>query len=98
MTSLEKGKCLIFLPKTSNTIKTRGGRKNYANDDYDDVDDVDDDDDGNDNDDYIVFSSSKRTSNRVGTCGGRWFDDNDYDDDDDDNDSNSNDLKKKTFL
>ena len=36
-----------------------------------DNDDDDYDDDGDDIDDYNVFSSSQRTSNRVGTRGGR---------------------------
>ena len=55
------------------SLGTRGGKKNYDNGDYDDSDDDDDDyDDGDDyNDDYNVFSSSQRTSNRVGTRGSR---------------------------
>ena len=54
------------------TIGTRGGKKNYENGDYDNDDhDDDDDDDDEDNYDYNVFSSSKSTSNRVGTIGGQ---------------------------
>ena len=50
---------------------TRGGKKSYDNGGYDDDDDDDDDhnDDNDDNDDYNVFSSSQRTSNRIGTMG-----------------------------
>ena len=47
----------------------------YLDDDDDDDfvydNDDDDDDDVDDNDDYNVFSSSQRTSNRVGTRGSR---------------------------
>ena len=55
--------------RTSNTIGTRGGKKNYDNGDYYDDDDDDDDDDDyddadEDDDEYNVFSSSQRTSNR----------------------------------
>ena len=67
----------------------RGGQKNYDNDNYDDDDD---------NDDYNVFSSSQKTSNRVGSRWGRGIiydddddiDDNEDDDDDDDDDDDSN--------
>ena len=43
----------------------------YNDDDYDDDDDDDDDDFDNDDDDFEVFSSSQRTSNTIGTRGGR---------------------------
>ena len=50
-----------------------GGKKNYDNGDDDDDDDDDDGDDDDDeyHDDCNVFSSSQRTSNRVGTRGGQ---------------------------
>ena len=47
--------------RTLNTIGTRGGQKNYDNDDYDDdgYDDDDYDDYDDDDDDYNVFLHPK---------------------------------------
>ena len=49
-----KESCWSSSQRTSNTIGTKGGQKNYDNDAYDDDnydDDDDDDDDADDNDD-----------------------------------------------
>ena len=72
--SLEEGEGIIFLPKDLKHNRHQGeGQLNYDNDDYDyDDDDNDDDDDFHDDEDgFDWFSSSQRTSNRVGTRGGR---------------------------
>ena len=74
MTSLEEGKWLILLQKDLKHNRHQRGEKKTDIGDYDDDDDddydYDDDDDGND--DYAVFSSSQRASNRVGTRGSRY--------------------------
>ena len=70
MTSLEKGKWLILLPKDLKHLRHLRMEKKYENSNSDDDDEYYDDDD-DDDDDYNVFSSSQRTSNRVGTRGGR---------------------------
>ena len=62
MTRLEEGNWVIFLPKDPKHNQHQRGQRNFDNDDNDD--DADDDDDN-----YNVFSSSQRTSNRVGTKG-----------------------------
>ena len=70
VTSLEEMKWLILLQKVLKHNRHQRGEKNYDNGGYDDDDDDDDDDYYyDDNDDYNVFSSSQRTSNRVGTRG-----------------------------
>ena len=60
-----------YSQRTLNTIGARGRKKKYDNDEYDEYDDDDDDYDDydDDDDDYNLFSSSQRTSNRVGTRG-----------------------------
>ena len=64
-------KWLMLLPKDLKHNRYQRGKKNYNNGDYDNDNDYDDDydDDNNDDDDYHVFSSSQRASNRVGTRG-----------------------------
>ena len=59
--------------RTLNTIRTRGGKKNYDNGDYDndDDDDYDNEDYDDDGNNYNVFFSSQMTLNRVGTRGSR---------------------------
>ena len=83
MTSLEKGKWLILLPKDLKYNWHQRGKKNYDNGDYYDDDDYDDDND--DNDDYNVFFHPKGP--QTGMAPGGAYDDDD-DDKIDDNDNN----------
>ena len=70
--ALRKGSGWSYSQRALNTIGTGGGKKNYDNSDYYDDDDDDDYDDDNDDDnDYNLFSSYQRTSNRDGTRGSR---------------------------
>ena len=56
---------MLVFSKTLRLELDEGIRSTFAKFEYDDVDY--DDDDGDDNDDCNVFSSSQRTSKRVGT-------------------------------
>ena len=66
--ALRKGRGWPSFQRTSNTIGTTWGKENYDNGHYND--EGDDDDDNDEDVDYNVFSSSQRTSNRIGTKGG----------------------------
>ena len=65
------GKWLILLSKDLKHNRHQRGEENDDNGHYEDDDDDDDDcdDDDDDNGDFNVFSSSQRTSNRVGQRG-----------------------------